>query len=206
MLSNLLLPLMLNVASAGDGGEISFNWGQLGAHDDSWELFSDNDQLRTVGLRLGYGINQHLSVVGGWQHAFDGGSLWVESEDDFDEGELRLSLATNRFAVGPKARLEIFPWLVPYATVQGTMLWGAAKFDDDPGDDENLNQIRASGLAFGGVGALGVELVARPEDKLLRPAFGFEAGYGWLSPLELDQLGQLDFRGFYGSWTLGLRF
>lgn len=211
MFANLLLPLLLQSSPALAGGsELSFNWGRLGAPDDNWGLLSYNDQLRTVGVRAGYGLNDHLSVVAGWQRGSDGGAYYAGDDDDYyyeyDTSSFNMALTTNRLSVGPKARVEIFPWFVPYATVQASLLVGSLRLDDDLDSDENLNQIRSNALAPGAVGAAGLELIARRSDRLIRPALGFEAGYGWMASLNLDPVGDMAFRGFYGSWTLGARF
>lgn len=208
MLAPILLTLSLGAAeAAGNGSELTFQWGQLGAPDEHWGLFSDRDAVHSLGLRAGYGITPHLGVVASWQHSVDGGTVWAGGYDyEGDESSFNLALASNRFSLGPKARFEVFPWLVPYATVQGALLWGSVKLDDDLDDDENLNQIRESGLAPGALGALGLEFVFRRSDRAVRPALGFEAGYGWMAPLTLEPMGELEFHGFYGSGTLGLRF
>lgn len=209
MFTNLLLPILLQSSPALAGGsELSFSWGRLGAPDDNWELLSYDEQLRSVGVRAGYGLNDHLSVVAGWQWAMDGGAFYSQSDydEDYESESFNLALTTNRFSVGPKARVEVFPWFVPYATVQASLLVGSLRLDDDLESDDNLNQIRSNALAPGAVGALGLELIARRSDRMIRPALGFEAGYGWMASLNLDPVGDMAFRGFYGSWTLGARF
>lgn len=213
MLATFLLPALLGAtASAGNGSEISLAWSRLNSPDDSWSAISDDDLLHASGLRVGYGLSPHFSVLAGWQRGLDGGAIWAgEGDDDYDYyendwGDAELSLATHRFSLGPKARVELFPWFVPYATVQGALLWGTMKIDDDLEDDENLNQIRSGGLSPGVLGTAGVEIVLLRSDRLIRPALGFEAGYGWLAPLRLEPAGALDFHGFTASWTVGARF
>lgn len=207
MFATLLLSLLSIASPAAEAAgqdELSFSWGSLGAPDEGWALFSDRDRLDSVGLRGGYGITPALSAVAGWQYAFDGGDLWTW--DGEDDGAAAVALTTHRFTLGPKARYELLPWLVPYATVQGALIWGRARLDDDLSDDENLNQLRAGGVAPGALGALGLDLVAFSTDRPVRPAFGVELGYGWVAPLALDPLGELEFRGFYANWSLGARF
>jgi hypothetical protein len=108
--------------------------------------------------------------------------------------------------VGPKLSLDAISWLKPYVTVQGTFLWGTVKLDDDPSDDENLNELRRSGVTGGGQAALGLDLVLLGETRTVRPTIGFEAGYGWLAPLTLGDMGSLRFRGFHSDFTVGARF
>lgn len=203
--------LLLAMALVGDAGaathELSFNWSSLHAPDDNWDYYSDRESLNTWGLRAGFGLTDRLSVVAGWQHDVQGGTLYFDyGDDEWDAASVSLALTSNTWTVGPKYGVEVFPWLYPYATVQGALLWGTTKLDDDVEDDENMNELRASGLAPGALGALGLEFRALRVDRPVRPAVFAEFGYGWMAPLQQGDLGELTFRGFYANWGLGARF
>jgi len=211
MFSTLMFTILAAVggsARAAGDNELSLSVGRIGAPDDNWQMFSDEDGLSSVGVRAGYGFSPSLAVVLDWQHGVEGGGLetYAGYDEDYDYSYGNLAITTNAWSVGPKLSLDAISWLKPYATVQGTFLWGTVKLDDDPGDDENLNELRRSGVTGGASAALGLDLVLLSEQRTIRPAIGFEAGYGWLAPLGLGDMGQLRFRGFHSDFTVGARF
>lgn len=210
MFSTLMLTLLTATdgrALAAGNNELSFSVASIGVPDDNWDLFSDNDGLRTLGGRVGYGLSPSLAVVLDWQHGVEGSSFEsYGGYDDYYDVSGKMAITTNAWSVGPKLSLDAISWLRPYVTVQGTFLWGTVKLDDDTSDDENLNQLRRSGVTGGGVAAAGVDLVLLSEQRRIRPAIGFEAGYGWLAPLKLGDMGSLAMRGFHSDLTVGARF
>lgn len=196
-----LLLLAHTVQAAGN--EVSVSLSTLSTPYDHWDYLSGRDGLRGWGLRGGYGLGDHTTIVLGWQHGADGGDLYAGSDEEQD---LRMALYTNRFSLGPKLDIQPLTWLHPYATAQATVLWGALKMDDDLQDDENPNQIRENGLAPGGLAALGLDFIPARVDRTVRPAMSLELGYALTVPLELGDLGEIPFRGFYVDWGVGVRF
>lgn len=206
--STLLTMLSLAAPASAGSNELSFELGALHSGDRNWDLFSDGSMLSGLGARAGYGVNDWLTVVASWQTARDGSTLSVElSEDDnYDVQETMLSLRTHSFSLGPKFKWDLFPWLHPYATVQGMALLGTLRLDDDEAHDDNLNQVKTSAVAGGGMGALGLELVLLREDRPLRPATYLEMGYGRTANLNFEDVGSLGFGGFALRWGVGVRF
>lgn len=200
-----LLALTLAFSQQASAGDLSLDIsrGSITPHNEAnWGLYSDSYRLSGWGLRGGYAVNSWLTGVVGWQYAEDGGTVEVE---DGSTG-FHHALVTNQITLGPKFSLDVLSWLQPYATVQGVAMLGRARLDDDIYDDENLNELRASGLAPGGLAAGGVDVITRRVDKAVRPTLHVEVGYAYLAPLELDAMGQLEIHGLYTQWGVGARF
>lgn len=204
MLCALTLTLALSQPAAA-AGPLSLDVvnSTISLSDPRWDTFSQRSSLGAWGLRGGYAVNSWLTGVVGWQYAEDGGWLW--SDDSYDS-DLRVALVTNQVSIGPKFSLNVLSFLQPYATVQAEAVLGRARLDDDPYHDDNLNQLRGGGVAFGGLAAGGVDLIARRVDKAVRPTLHVELGYAATTALELDALGALELRGFYSQWGVGARF
>ena len=202
MLAILALTLGLSQPAAAGPYSLDVVNGSILTDDPRWNIFSDRDALTGWGLRAGYAVNSNLSGVVGWQYAEDGGTLYSDSGDTY----LHLALVSNQLSLGPKFSLDVLSWLQPYATVQARALYGRARLDDDTDHDDNLNQLRRSGFAVGGLAAGGVDLVTRRVDKAVRPTLHVELGYAALTPLKLDDLGEIELHGFYSQWGVGARF
>ena len=190
--------------------EVSFEAGMIQAQDPNWSMFSDVDGLSTFGVRVGYGINSWLSVVGGWHHRSHDSELFSEYSDYI---EMRLN--ADRFSVGPKFDYDLTSWLKPYATVQPVVARGGLQIDEDGGDDYNINAYQFSDWTAGGVAALGVDFIPVGPYTSVHFSAHLEAGYGILRPLEFENndvgnaavsIGDLDFNGLYIQGGVGVRF
>lgn len=209
MFAIALLSLALSPAHAASN-ELNFELGSFGAHDPNWELFSSDERVSTWGFRGGLAVNGFTTVLLGWQHSADGGTNGdAYSYDDAEAGTSYtwgLAMTTNQIAAGPKFDLEVFPWLRPYATVQAIAWLSTVRMDDDTSDEENINEIARTGIAPGGIAALGVDLIPMRADRKVRPATYLEAGYGLAAPVKVGDLGKIQFDGFYLHWGVGARF
>jgi len=199
-------------AETGDtvSNELSIEAGLIQSDDPNWDIFSDTGGLSTVGVRAGYGINSWLSVVGGWHHRTHDSEMFSEFSDYV---ELRLN--ADRFSVGAKANYELNSWIKPYATVQPMAVRGGLQIDEDGSDDYNINEYQFSDWSFGGLAALGVDVIPADPRNFLNLSAHLEAGYGLLQPLSFENsdvgntavsIGDLDFNGFYVQGGVGIRF
>lgn len=140
--------------------EVSFELGSLATPDPTWDLFSYGLASSTVGVRLGYGLDERITILASWHHDAQGGEADINYEDDwsYDSG-FGLAFYGNTFAAGPKFHHAVKPWLAPYATAQLMLVHGQIKLDDNIYDDENANQMRYSSMAPGGLVTAGVDVM-----------------------------------------------
>ena len=201
--------------------EASFELGSLATPDPTWDLFSYGMASSTIGVRLGYGIDDRITILGSWHHDAQGGHAAHDFEyDDWnDDSGFGLAFYGNTFAVGPKVRHAVKPWLAPYATAQLMVLHGQIKLDDVTGEDDNANQLRYTSMAPGGMLTAGVDFMPfEVRHGAARLASHLELGYGYVRPLEFSDdsgddnsktatsLGDLSFNGFAVRWGIGVRF
>ena len=180
--------------------------------------------LAPMGVRLGYGFAGPWSVVGGWQRHHRAQTLYVPlgaDGDELSEVEVVQGLTVHQLTAGIKAQHALKPWLAPYATAQLSALRGSYLMDENVEVDDNPNQLRGSGMAVGGIAAVGIDL--RPvRVKPVRLGTHLEFGYALHSRLSMKagteearpltaegedgSLGAFALRGLHVQWGVGLRF
>jgi hypothetical protein len=216
-MASITLMLMSGLAAAGsaNGGdhEVSLELGSLGSRDESWSIFSDYDQLGSVGGRVGYALGPRWSVLGDYQVGRYGESLVSEPEDysdDYEYSEAGLDITIHQLSIGPKYDVMVKHWLRPYATVQGLGLMGRLRLTEDDEDP-----TRYSDIAPGGLAALGVDLVPGRKRRSVHAASHLELGYARAFALNFEDrdagnepvaIGDLKLGGLYVRWGVGIRF
>lgn len=212
----ILTALLAGTALAGSADgidhEVSYEISGLNTSDPTFEVFSDSDLLSAPGIRLGYGISENLTVVGGWNL----GRYRSEFEVDADSGYtvFDVNLTTHQLRLGAKADLQVLHWLRPYVTLQGIGMLGRLSIDEYPGDDDD-EIIRYGDTAFGGLAAAGIDLVPGDSSNRLHVGGYLEMGYGRVLPMQFEdtdsgnaaiEIGDLDFQGFAINAGVGVRF
>ncbi len=219
LLSGLLSGALLSSAAhaAPLGHEVSLELGGLHSPDPAWQgLLSWHPGIPSQGIRVGYGVQEHVTVVASYHHGAQGGEAWLYDEENYEEenDDFGLAFYANMINAGPKLHYALRPWLVPYATAQVIVFHSILKIDDNVEDDDNTNQFRYKAVSPGGMITAGLEL--RPVRLLkgkMRIAHHLEGGYGYVRPLEYEVIdgkaptvGDLDFRGFTIRFGTGVRF
>lgn len=186
--------------------EIDAEAGWVGSPDPALDVYSSSPLLGTAGLRVGFPVpkTERLAIIAGWQRGRTGQSIYVESGPS--GGELRSGLTTDQVTLGLKGDVRLASWLYPYATAQGDLAILTARFDDDPEEDDNPGQIKATGVTGGFALAAGVEFPIPLGQLGVSVAPYSEFGYTWLAPATLGDFGDLALRGFSGRVGVGLRF
>ena len=230
----LLSLLLFGGAAHAASNEIGLELGSFGAHDPSWAMFSNNEQLGTFGARAGVRLTDRIGIVASWHNRKKGGSLdlggdyYYDSSYDssYDSGytdssgyaSINTAFVANQLMVGPKADIELLPSLLPYVTVQAVGMFGTMRLDDDLDHDDNANQLTFHGFAPGAYGALGLDFVPTKRHNKVRFATYAEAGYGWQAPMALKDkagkdgkggsasIGNVQFSGFAMRFGVGLHF
>lgn len=204
------LALTLALTAPANAGNLSVDVARatIAMPDPNWDLYSYSDNLAAWGLRAGYAVTPWLAGSVGYGFAVDGGELILGDDEYAGTGitDMSHALVTHQLALGPKFILPVLSWAQPYATVQGVAMLGRDRLDDDIDDDENLNELRATGFTGGALAAGGVEIITRRVDRAVRPSVRLEVGYAWLAPLQLGDLGQLQIHGLYTQWGVGAHF
>ncbi len=198
--------------------ELTIDYGWQGAHDDSWDLISDNPRIGSYGARAGLRLSDRLGVVGSWGRGARGAEIYVEDADTYEElGSFQLAFKMQQVGVGVKADLDVNPYVRPYAVLMGTGMLGSLWLDDDPEEDDNANQTVYRGFGPGGFVGLGSEFMSGMPDQRVRVVGTLEAGYSHTFPMafkstdEKDQvgsvpIGDLGFNGLTIRLGAGLRF
>ena len=209
MLTTILAMTLDGQAEAADTDsfEISVGLGTQGGQDDNWSMFSYEDQLLSVGGRVGMMVTPRLAAVADYQVGRHGYDLWVDGEFYDDAG---LDVTLHQLSLGPKVVLYQWGALRPYATAQAQGLMGRLRITEDPDDADS--PARFTSATLGGVAALGVDL--QPKKMSLLTSH-LEAGYGRsfamtfrdkdAGPTAAD-IGDLSLGGFYLRIGVGVRF
>lgn len=193
-----MLSLLFLTAFAQAGQrEIGFSVGTLNSDDPNWDMFAGGDMLPSYGVRVAYPLVRHLKLVGGYEYGETGSSIWVtDSEgDDGQNGGFQTGFYGNQILLGVKGHFSPSRWVTLYGVAQGDLLAATVRIDDDPDDDANPGQVERGGVSGGFIVALGagVTVPTSPEG----PAWEahIEAGYGWIAPLVIEDVGRLEFSG-----------
>lgn len=139
--------------------------------------------------------------------------MYVEEQatyyDDEEGGEVAVGLWTDRLALGVKGDWAFTSWVTGYATLSAVGMHALMVIDSDrqhTGEDD-LAQQSGNGFTGGGMGTAGIEFtVPLKKEEPLAFCFYTEAGYEWLAPVTLGDLGGLQFAGFTARMGTGLRF
>lgn len=184
--------------------EVSFEVGSLGqAAEDNWSLFSENDALTTVGVRLGYPVHDRLAVVAGWHHGTTGTHVEI---GDAEDSVLAAAYYADDFTLGVKADWDVASWFRPYATVAAAGQRTMVRMDDDTSVNDNPNQIQRAAFCPGALAAAGLDFRLPFAQGRMAAASYLELGYQLLAPADLEELGSLQTRGLVFRWGVGMRF
>lgn len=200
MTTILSLVTLLAAPASAASHELSVELGSLGTRDERFELFHERNLLGTFGLRGAVAVHPRVAIVGGWHYATAGNAVESESfyadedyeyyEDYYEQGAFQAAYRGHHLLVGPKVDFPVDTWGFPYLTVQGGLFIGQVLLDEDRDDDENINQLKATAFAPGGVAAVGVDIVPL---RLPSAQVGFgghlEAGYA--ASLDTSYKGEL---------------
>ncbi|MCB9741758.1 MAG: outer membrane beta-barrel protein [Alphaproteobacteria bacterium] len=206
-----LLSLLSAPAQAGDH-ELSAELGTLGAADAAWDTFDQRDRLGSFGVRGSYAFHPRLSATAsfhrrarGAAHDFSSAEIGASDIPGGSEGYVA-AYTGNMYSLGLKADVEPSHYLRPYLSAEGLLLQGTARLDDDTEEDDNVNQILASGLAPGFAVAGGAEIYLGLPEWPVWPALHLEMGYGRALPMDIEPLGDVQFKGFFLRSGVGIRF
>jgi len=205
-----------------ENNELDLELGAIHTSDTDWEMFSDAGSVSTWGIRAGYGLSEHLSVVASWHHSADGAEIYFDNTESYDgDPAFHTAFMSDQFAVGPKFNYAVNGWLAPYGTAQ-LMAWrGKIRLDSDVKEEGNLGEQKFAALAPGAVAALGVEWMPFRLGEEVKAATHLELGYAYMLPMKFHDadgtervdntdkpafVGEMDFQGFYMRWGVGLRF
>ena len=195
--------LLLPASALAADREVSFEVGANGlTAEDNWFLFSEQDSLTTLGVRLGYPVMDRLAVVAGWHHGAHGTHVALGTDED----SLAAAYYADSFSLGAKADWDVAAWFRPYATLQALGQRTLVRLDDDTGVDDNPNQIERAAFSPGAAALGGLDFRVPFAQGRMAVASYMELGYQLLTPAELDELGSLQTRGLVFRWGLGMRF
>jgi hypothetical protein len=213
----LTTSLCLASAPALAGGELGLHLSSQGVDDPDYAMFSDSPQLGVYGLRGAWYMQEHLGIVADVHRTRRGGDVYAYSVSSEEEQfAFRTGLTVHQLALGLKSRWELGrPSLAVYGLAQGLLVTSTTRFDDQPDEEDNPNELSYRGLAPGARAALGIEWLPLRigfEDRLFTH---LEAGYGWVAPLTYmddstdgaaQAIGDLRFRGVTVNWGVGWHF
>ncbi len=210
------VPEVTTVRAKSQGGprfEAAVEYSTLAIFDPAFDLFSGfSETLAGGGLKVGYRVHDRVTVLASYHRASRGAEVTsLDSGDtpyDYgygDEFAMVAAFSSDQFALGPRVDVGIADVLFPYVTAQALVVRGLGRLDEDPEVNNNLNQIRGAGLGAGVLGAGGLQ-VRVPRNAVVQLAVHLELGYGWVSPIELGDLGRVRPRGFATRGGLGVVF
>lgn len=195
----LCLILTTGLASAASN-QLSLELGAFSTPDPEFSHFSENDAMMTWGARAGMALTDRTALVLDWQHGVRGGRV------DLFDSSFHSAFTADQFGLGPKLDLQLAPGLHPYVTLQGQMIRGRVRLDEDIGADSNVNELKDAALAFGGLALAGGEIILGAEEDWIRPSAHLEMGYSYALPMKFDDFGELSFRGFSLRAGVGMHF
>ena len=208
-----LLLLSSSLALAADY-EISAEVGRLDVAKGGYELFGSEYGITTMGVRLQYIKNQNLSFNASYHRWVDGGRVQfgdyyyedteISGGPGVDEG-FHTGFWGNLVGLGVRGGVDLWGWLSPYGTVELRGMRVTARFDDDPSQDDNPNQITLHGASVGFAAAAGLSLRI-PSTRGFTVSHYTEFGYEAMTPLSLGTAGDIAFRGLHIRSGLGVRF
>ncbi len=195
--------LFLSPALAADH-EASIELGTLANRDTDFDVYSRNNIMPSWGLHGAYAFHERLSVVASWHRVRRGSDLYemVGSSQPFG----RAAFFADELTLGLHADLQLHSTLFPYVNLQGLVVRGVSRFDDDPSDEDSPGQISEAALAPGFMPTGGLEVRIPQGDAPFTIAWHLEAGYGWVGNLVFPKLGDMRPGGFALRSGVGVRF
>lgn len=206
-LTGLLSGLSLGgTAAAADlGWSVSGELANLHNADPSWDLFSERNSMPSRGVRGGLKVGPHVTIQAGWHRISRGADLEVPTAGSRGSQSVRVAFLADTYSLGGQVGVPIGDLLVPYASVDGVVLRGVMKLDEDPETRDNLGQVTGSGYSPGLLASGGLELRSPPAPVGWQVAAFLEAGYGWFTRGDYGAFGQMQPGGFAIRGGLGLR-
>lgn len=183
--------------------EVSVELGTLANRDPDFDLYSQSNVMPSRGLRAAFAFHERVAVVAGWHRVRRGAELYDENSESYVG---RAAFFADELTLGIKADVELVPAILPYVSVQGMLVRGLSRFDDDPEDEESPGQVQFSALAPGLLPMGGVELRIPKGDAPFTLAWHIEAGYGLVGNMDFDALGDVRPGGFALRSGVGVRF
>lgn len=187
--------------------EVAGEVGSLHFGDPEYDLFTRGNALPSVGVRAGFRPrgDRHFPVgfVASWHHNTRGSAIG----DGVGGPEYVAAFTTDTFGLGARLDADIGEVFSPYVAVQGLLMRGRARFDDDADDPDSPGQTAYAGVAPGLLTVGGVELSSPNVAGFAGEGFvHLEIGYGVVAPLALGDLGSLQPRGVAVRAGTGFRF
>ena len=208
-LTLLIAASLTGTAQAQDlGGSLNVEMGSIANHDPSYDLFSNGDGMRSMGLRGGVRLGEHLTVLGGWHRVRRGAVVWVGNNDTGSEdgASFYAALLVVELSLGVQAGVPLGDYIYPYVGVDGMLFRGVMKFDEDLSTRSNAGQVAAGGAAPGVLPVGGVEFRSPTGVDALEIGFYFELGYSAFANASFGELGQMKPGGLSARGGLGVRF
>jgi opacity protein-like surface antigen len=207
MTTALFAACFASTASATDiGGSVQLEIGTVHNNDSSWDLFSNKNGMPTRGVRGGVSIGDHLSILGGWQRTSRGLQVHMPDSQGNEQAAFQTAYTGDFLSVGPQLGVTIGDVVHPYVSVEGLLLRGVMRFDDDPNTKSNLGQVLGAGASSGLATMGGVEFRSPTGVVGLQVTFFIEAGRSWFAEGSYGDLGQMTPGGFTMRGGAGLRF
>lgn len=187
--------------------ELAGEVGSLHIGDPEYDLFTRGNALPSVGLRAGFRPtgDRHVpvGVMASWHHNTRGSRIG----DGQGGPDYVAAFTTDTFGLGARLDADIGEVFSPYLGVQGLLMRGLARFDDDPSDNDSPGQTKVAGLAPGLLTVGGIEMSSPDFTVFSGEVFvHLEIGYGVTAPIRLDGLGDLQPRGVAVRSGIGMRF
>ena len=182
--------------------ELSLELGSTHAPDDGYALFSDKNVMGSWGVRLGFGLDDRISLLVDWQHSGQGGEVTTAA----DAADFEAALTVDQLAVGPRFGVRIQDVVMPYATVQAVGMRGRVRLDGDPDSADELDQWKDSALTGGGLAMGGAQVLLGDPEQAVRFSGHLEMGYGYALPLDYGDYGSISFHGFALRGGAGIVF
>lgn len=205
-----MIPLLLSLSSASSAiageREISASVGLINTDDPNWTMFGSGNVLPSFGARFAYPVLPHVKVVAGYEYAQDGShvSVYDDTGEDGTESQFQTGFFAHQAMVGGKVHWSASKWVSLYGIAQGDFMVATVRIDDDPDDDSNPGQVERAGATGGVLAAAGVGINVPILDGRTAWEFHAELGYGYLAPLAVEDIGQLEFSGL--SFRAGTGF
>ena len=209
-----LVGLLVAAAAVAQDAEprmaVSVEVGTLANPDPGYDLFSDSGFMASYGLKVGYRLSSWLEIDAGWHRTALGSVVRMPGPSfglDFEDSDARMNtaLSTNQVVVGPRVDVLIRDVFQPYASVRVGVRQATARLDDDPSSSNNPNQWRESGAGLDFLAVGGAEVRTVVADPL-QVTVHTELGYGYVSTLQLGDLGPMQPGGLVFRTGVGLRF
>lgn len=208
------LMALVALALAGDASAADLGWSLSGelanVHnaDPSWDLFSSRDGMPSRGLRAGLKVGPHVTAHAGWQRISRGADVRVPTFGGTGKGvaDVRMAFLADAYALGAQVALPLKEVVAPYASVDGMVLRGVMKLDEDTETRENLGQVVGSGFSPGVSTTGGLELRSPMAPAGWQAAVYLEGGWSWFARGDYGAFGQMQPGGLVVRGGLGLRF